>query len=242
MISRTIGATLCSLMSIVYCSAEPVRIAHQESFPPYAAVKDGKSEGLAVDIVRAAAAQAGIELAFVPVPLEQLQLTLQDGRAIAYFPAAMTPERRQLFDFTAPLLVTGGALYVRTPNATPENLAALSGKIVVTPRAGPLAAIIQRTAPEIKLVVTTSYEESLARLVAGEADAAALDYQAGAIIAARLYPGQVTLPRTKIDEAPLAIAVRKGKDAELLSRLDRGLAAIRANGTLQEINDRWGAH
>jgi polar amino acid transport system substrate-binding protein len=29
---------------------EPVRIAHDQSFPPFAEVKDGKSKGLAVDI------------------------------------------------------------------------------------------------------------------------------------------------------------------------------------------------
>ena len=144
-----------------------------------------------------------------------------------------------LFDFSAPLLVTGGALYVRAPNATPESLAALSGRVVVTPRAGPLAAIIQRSAPEIKLVVTTDYEESLARLVSGHADAAALDFYVGAIIAARLYPGQVTEPRKMFIEAPLGVAVRKGRDAELLNRLNAALAAIRADGTWQQINNRW---
>ena len=47
--------------------------------------KDGKSEGLAVDIFRAAAARAGINVKFVPVSFEQRQLTLADGRADAYF-------------------------------------------------------------------------------------------------------------------------------------------------------------
>ena len=36
-----------------------------------AAVKDGKSEGLAVDILRAAAARAGINVKFVPVSFER---------------------------------------------------------------------------------------------------------------------------------------------------------------------------
>ena len=102
--------------------AELVRIAHDQGFPPFAEVKDGKSEGLAVDILRAASAWAGVELKFVPVPFDQRQLTLEDGRAEAYFPLSITPERLQLFDFTDVLVVTGGSIFVRAPNCRPKAL------------------------------------------------------------------------------------------------------------------------
>jgi hypothetical protein len=42
-----------------------------------------------VDILRAAAARAGVEVKFVPVPFDQRQLTLEE----AYFPLSITPER-----------------------------------------------------------------------------------------------------------------------------------------------------
>jgi polar amino acid transport system substrate-binding protein len=60
-----------------------------------------------VDIVRAAAGRARIEVEFVAVPFEQVQRTLEDGRAEAVFPLTITPERLPLFDFSAPFLVTG---------------------------------------------------------------------------------------------------------------------------------------
>ena len=150
----------------------------------------------------------------MPVPFEQVQRTLEDGRAQAIFPLTITPERLPLFDFSEPLLITGGALFVRLPNAPPEGLDAFAGKIVVTPRTGPLAAFIRKAAPDVRLVLTENYEESLARLVGGEADAAALN-PAGASIAARLYPGQVTEPRNMFTELPFAVAVSKGRGAEL---------------------------
>jgi len=242
---RHISAVL-ALSSLLFCQpalaqrgADPVRIAHAQDFPPLTEVKDGKSEGLAVDILRAAAARAGVEVKFVAVPFEQTQLTLTDGRAEACFPLAITPDRRQSLDFTEPLLVTGGALYVRAPNVPPENLTALSGKIVVTPRTGPLAAFIGRTAPSVNLVVTKDYEDSLARLVRGDADAAALNYHAGARMAARLYPGQLTQSPKLFLELPLAVAVTKGRGAELVAQLNAGIATIRADGTWKQINDRW---
>ena len=235
------------LLIVLFCGwsggmqavAQPTRIAYPDVFPPFTEFKDGKSEGLALDIVRAAAARVAIDVEFVPVPFEQVQRTLEDGRAEAVFPLTITPERLLHFDFSDPFLVTGGALFVRAPNTPPENLGALSGKIVVTPRTGPLAAFIQRNAPDVKLAITTDYEESLGRLVKGEADAAALGFHVGISIAGRLYPGQVTQPRSMFTELPFAVAVAKGHGKQFLTRLNAGIAAIRADGTWQQINNRW---
>jgi polar amino acid transport system substrate-binding protein len=237
-IGQALAAAVCLWLANAQAMAETVRISHVETFPPFAEVKNGRSEGLAVDIVRAAAARAGIEVEFVPVPLEQLRQTLKDGRADASY-LGITPENRPLFDFSAEVLTTAGAFYVRAPKPTPESPTALSGKIVVTPRAGPLAEYIQKNAPAVTLVLTTDYEESLARVIGGDAEAAALNYHVGTVLAARLYPGQFTLPHTMFREAQQAVAVPKGERAEFLSRLNAGLAAIRADGTWQQINTRW---
>lgn len=163
------AALVCPLFSVAH-GADTVRIAHDQDFPPFSEVSGGNSEGLAVDILRAAAARAGIEVEFLPVPFEDRQRTLEDGRAQAYFPLAITRERRQSLDFSEVLVVTrGGAPFVRAPSLPPEDLAALAGKIVVSPRTGPLAPFIEKNAPGVKLVVTKDYEDALARLVRGEA-------------------------------------------------------------------------
>lgn len=236
---RTFGlGLLCLCLFDMHVMAETVRITYNQPFPPFSEIKNGKSEGLAVDILHAAAARVEIVLQFVPAPIDQMEQALKEGRTDALF-LAITPDRHQSFDFSDPVLTTGGALYVAAPNATPESLIALSGKIVVTPQAGPLAALIRRTAPAVKLAVAKDYEESLARVVGGEADAAALNYHAGTIIAARLYRGQVTMPRRMFREGVLAVAVPKGQRADFLARLNCGLAAIRSDGTWQKISNRW---
>jgi polar amino acid transport system substrate-binding protein len=239
-----IGRVLVTVALLSVCDgcqavADPVRIAYADVFPPFTEFKDGKAEGLAVEIVRAAAVHAGIEVEFVAVPFEQVQRTLSDGRAEAVFPLTITPERLPLFDFSDPFLVTGGAFFVRAPNSTPLALDSLADGVVVTPRTGPLAAYIQKNAPELKLVITKDYEESLSRLVRGEADVAALGFHVGISIARRLYPGQVTLPQNMFTELPFAVAVAKGQRAQFLTQLNAGIAAIRADGTWQRINNEW---
>jgi polar amino acid transport system substrate-binding protein len=219
-------------------TAGPFRIAHIESLPPLIESQDGRSSGLAIDIARAAALRSGVDVTFVPLPIDQQMPSLKDGRAEALL-SANTPERQQSLDFSEPVVMTGGGLYVRAPNASPESLASLAGKTVVTPGAGPLADFIRKNAPAINLVVTRDYEDSLARNVGGEADAAALNCPAGGRIAAKLHPGQVITPRTMFYERPFAVGVPKGQSAETIARLNAGLASIRDDGTWQQINERW---
>jgi polar amino acid transport system substrate-binding protein len=242
MISLLRAAATACLASLPFAAgAQAVRLAHAESFPPYAESREGRSEGMAVDLVRAAAAKAGLEVAFVIVPFEELQRTVEDGRADAIFPTGITPERRKTLDFSAALLSTGGSLYVRAPAQAPDELTALAGKTVVTPRTGPLAAYIEKNAPQVKVLRSASYEESLAILVEGKADAAALNSHVGGRIAGKLYPGKVNVASRMFLEVPLAVAVKKGTQTEMIQQLDKGLAAIHADGTWDAINRRWTA-
>lgn len=202
-----------------------MRVVHPDLFPPFASIEAGHSVGLVVDIVRGAAERAGWRADFVAVPFDRIETALSEGIADVSIPIAVTDERRQRFDFSQTLLMTGGSLFVRAGSETPQGLQSLTGKVVVTPRSGPLAEYIARTAREVRLVVTDDYEESLDKLASGEADAAALNHQTGAMIAARLYPSLVTVPQTMFLELPLAAAALKGQSAELIAALDAGLSA-----------------
>jgi hypothetical protein len=48
------GFAVLLSFSPLAAQAQTVRVAHDQRFPPFAEVKDGKSEGLAVDILRKA--------------------------------------------------------------------------------------------------------------------------------------------------------------------------------------------
>ncbi len=215
--------------------ADVMRVVHPVQLSPFAEVIDGRSSGIVVDIVRAAAERAGLRIDFLAVPFEQVEAALQDERADIAIPIAVTSERRARFDFSDTLLMTGGSLFVRAGEATPDGLAALAGKVVVTPRTGPLAAYIAKVASDVKLVVTSDYEESLRLLVGGEVDAAALNHQAGAMIAAKLHPGMLTFPREMFLELPFGAAVLKGTRSETIAALNAGLAAIEEDGTFDGI-------
>ena len=76
-------------------------------------------------------------------------------------------------------------------------------------------------------------------MVAGAADAAALNASAGARIAEAKFPGKFTMPKIMFFEQPFAVGSPNGQADDMIAKLDAGLNAIRADGTWQQISDRW---
>ena len=213
-----------------------IRLAHALTWPPFAYVADGKSLGTGVEVARAVLARIGYTYTFVPVAFDEQMATVLAGHADGMLPFGRNLEREKLFDFSEPLIHSGGALYVRAPAPTPQGLAEMAGKTVVSPKTGPLVAYIRNSYSAVTVVPAADYEESLKLLVEGKADAAALNDVVGGALAARLYPGKVTPAARRFLEIPLCIAVAKGKCQAFIDDFDRGLAELRADGGWDVLN------
>ena len=218
--------------------ADTLRVAHPTQLKSLISVKDGKSVGLVADILRAAAAREGITILFVPMSSGVMD-ALANGTADAIAPMLITPKSQESYDFTEAFVITGGGLFVRAPKPAPSDLSTLSGKTVVTPSFGPFVTLIRKEFPNVKVVPTSSYQESLDLVVSGQADAAALNIEEGAETVAASYASKITVPREMFVRELLGLAVAKGQHADLVRRLNQGLAAIRADGTLQKIESQW---
>lgn len=210
-----------------------VRIAHP-NLSAFISVKDGKTVGVVADVLRAAAAREGISIAFVPLSGDSAA-ALANGSADAVAPAFASPSGEKRFDYSTTIVTTGGGLFVRAPGPAPGSVATLSGKTVATPRFSPYLGFFAQNAPSVKIVLTGSYDESIEKVLSGEADAAALNFQDGADFVAASYPGKIAIPTSMFTKTQLVLAVAKGTHSELLEHLDAGLAAIRADGTVQRI-------
>jgi ABC-type amino acid transport substrate-binding protein len=242
-LARTIRRSCAALLlAPAFCggaAAETaLRIGHVETLEPFASVTNGKSTGMIVEIVAAALGRAKIAHGFVPLRLDRMEGELATGTIAALAFVGGTPDKRAAMDLSGPIVMTGGALFV--PAASPPaTLKDLAGKTLVTPRAGPLGGQLSRMVPEVKLVLSTDYGESFDLVLAGKADAAALNFHAGIRLARAKYAGKFRLPEQPIVAVPMMFAVRKGERAELLKIFDRQLAAMRADGALAAIERRW---
>lgn len=218
-----------------------VRLVHIRSFEPFAKVKEGKSEGLAIDILTAIFAKANLEVVFIGEQQDKAEDLLFKGEAegLAFF--GINPARKSTFDFTNPYLISGGALFTKAPNPPCSDLKELEGKTVATPLKGPLAEYIREKFPKVNLYTDVNdYQATLEAVLNGKADAAALNTQVGAVLAQNLFPGKFSLPSKGFLEVPIGVAVLKGKQDRLLIRFNEGLRAILADGTYDKIITKWG--
>jgi len=219
-----------------------IRLAHALTWPPFAYVAHGQSVGTAVEVARTVMARIDWTLSFVPVAFDELAATVLAGHADGMLPFGRNLEREKLFDFTEPLIHSGGALYVLAPAPTPQGLAEMAGKTVVSPKTGPLVAYIRNSYSAVRVVPAADYEESLQLLVDGKADAAALNDVVGGALAARLYPGRITPAARRFLQIPLCIAVARGKHQAFVAECDHGLGLIQADGTWERLTRVEGAN
>jgi ABC-type amino acid transport substrate-binding protein len=219
-------------------AAAIVRLAHDDPFPPFAAHKDSGSEGIVIDILREALKRVNIQPVFIPAHMDKIQDLVKAGEVDGLAFLGITADREKFYDFSEPLLITGGALFVRAPQPSPSGLAEFEGKTVVTPLKGPLAAYIKNQFPRVNLVTVEDYPEALKAVLEQKADAAALNPQVGIYLANQLFPGNFTYPKSVFLKVPLAVAVSKGTHAGLLQKINEGLEKIKADGTYATITEK----
>ena len=216
-------------------------LAHIKSFEPFAVAREGKSEGLAIDILTEALAKVNLRVVFVGEDQDNVQDLLLEGEVDGIAFLGINPKRKETYDFSDPYLITGGALFVKSPNPSSSDLKDFEGKTVATPKKGPLAGYIQKNFPKVKVLTSVKdYPETLKVVLDGKADAAALNTQAGAVLTKQQFPGKFSLPKKGFLEIPIGVGVLKGTHAYFLTKLNDGLKAIIADGTYDKIIEKWG--
>lgn len=211
------------------------KIGFDVPFPPFAELSEGRPRGLLLDLVAAALEHTGVLWEWTPMPLDETEPALASGRVHALAFKGITPERHAIMDFSGSLLVSGSALFRGAGIAPSDDPGDFSGMRIVTPRKGPLIRQVERLYPKLEVVPTTSYEESLERLVSGEVPLAALNFHAGIALANALHPGKVGLPTKPYAPLDMGFVVAKGRHPELLAAFEKALAALKTEGVAQKL-------
>ncbi|HSC62070.1 MAG TPA: basic amino acid ABC transporter substrate-binding protein [Caldimonas sp.] len=201
----------------------------------------GEIVGFDIDIVRAVAEKAGFEVKFVNTPWEGIFNALKQGdRDLLVSSITITDERRQSMDFSAPyfdahqlIAVKGDSKVTRFDDLKNLRVGVQTG----TTGDETISKLQGKNSANIKRFESTPL--ALKELEAGGIDAVVAD---NGVVINYVANNAASKFRMVNDPAFVAeqygIAVRKG-DAELLAKVNRGLAAIRADGTYDRIHARY---
>lgn len=230
------GATLTPAGN-VHAEGKTLTYAMTGLYPPFSYRKGTELTGFDADIGRALAHQMGMKAQPVAQPWQTLIAALKANRFDAIIGSmAITPERQKAVNFSDPYYKSGAQAFVSADNNSIKSLDDLRGKTIGVLVSSTFEATAKKYTSHIK-----TYTDDVTALhdltIPGRLDAVITDQLVGenAIMKADLAVKRLGKP---ISQDNIGIAVNK-KNPELLKRINKALAAIKANGKYAEVSKRY---
>jgi len=201
----------------------------------------GEIVGLTVDVLSAVAKKAGIEIKFVNTPWEGIFNSLQQGdRDLLASSITITDERKQTMDFTNPYFDAFQLIAVKESSkvAKFEDLKKLKVGVQTGTTGDEVVTKLQgKNSTNIKRFESTPL--ALKELESGGVDAVVAD---NGVVVNYVTNNPGSKFKTVSDKAfapeQYGFAVKKG-NAELLEKLNKGLADIKADGSYDQIYAKY---
>ena len=195
--------------------------------------------GYDVDIIKAVAQKAGVQIKIVNTPWTGIFAALNNGDVdLVISGVTINDKRKQSYDFTAPYFEARQLIAVQQASNV-KRLKDLAGKkvVVVTGSTGDDIASREfgKTNTDIRRFESTPVV--ISELVGSGVDAAIGD---NGVIAFRVQEHKQlkTVSDPNFPKEYFGIVVKQGNKA-LLDKLNAGLAAIKADGSYAQINKKW---
>ena len=204
--------------------------------------REGGLMGFDVELAKALADAMKVKLEIVPMPFGKLLSALEDNKVdMVMSGLAITPERTEMVSFVGPYMMSGKSIL--TKNSTLAKIEASKDfnrkelKLLALSNSTS-ASFVKTVAPDAQLIEIASYDEGVAMVIDGKADALVADMPV-CVLSVLRYPeaGLTTLERPLTVE-PVGIAVSKD-DPQFFNLVDNYLRAYEKTGILGKIRAKW---
>lgn len=235
-----LAAGLISAGGLAQADDHAIRVGMSGGYFPFTFVEQDELQGFEVDVMEAVAEALGVEVEFVTANFSGLFGMLESGRidTIAN-QITITEERAAKYAFTEPYVYDGAQVVVREGNEAIQGVEDLKGKTVAV-NLGSNYEELLRELPYADEIDIRTYESNIEQDTAlGRVDAFVMDrVSASQVIKEKPLPLQ--LAGQPFSEIRNALPFRDTEeDRALRDRIDAALAALREDGTLAEISERW---
>ena len=195
--------------------------------------------GYDVEVSRAIAEYLGLEPEYVEGEWDGLFAGLEAGRYdIVCNGVEVTEERAKSYDFSEPYAYIHTALAVREDNTDITSFEDLAGKTTANSIASTYMTLAESYGAEVLGVDTL--DETIQMLLAGRVDAT-LNADVSFYDYLNVHPDAAfKLVAETLDASHVCIPVRKGGESDtLLAAVNEAIDALRADGTLAEISEKY---
>jgi polar amino acid transport system substrate-binding protein len=220
-------------------STNTIRVATDATWPPFESVNDQKQiVGFDIDLFNAIAAKENLKLEFINVAFDPLLA----GMAQSQYDAAIssitiTDDRKKDMLFSNPYFAAGQIITVQASNGTIKDKSTLTGKVGA--QIGTTGAIeMQALGSKVDLKTYDDIGLAFQDLMNGQINAVVCDNPV-ALLYVNENAAKLKIAGDVFTDEQYGIAVAKG-ETDLQAKINSGLAAVKADGTIDSLAKKWG--
>jgi signal transduction histidine kinase/ABC-type amino acid transport substrate-binding protein/CheY-like chemotaxis protein len=215
--------------------------AFADSYPYSYLDSKGQLVGFAVDLLDAVARTMNLKIKRVALPGGKLQQEFRQGKFDFLQLLSQTNEREKYAEFSVPALTLQGAIFVRRGNPAIRSIEDFNGRKFAVIGPNSIAEDFLRDhSLKVEKVYASSTADGVQLVASGEcAGVFASQLTTLSVIDRKGFKDVVMFQQPVANyDIRHCFAVHRG-DAQLLARLNEGLAILHRNGEYDQINHRW---
>ena len=220
-------------------SADVLRVGTEGTYAPFS-FHDPKSNeltGYDVEVAQAVGAELGMEVEFSETQFDAIFAGLEADRYdVIANQVTITPEREEKYLFSAPYTVSNGVVITRADDDSVRSLADVKGKRSAQSTTSSFAEVATEAGAQVEPV--EGFTQAITLLKQGRVDVtindslAFLEYQ-------KTTGDKDVKIAAEIDPPSKQALVFRKDSADLQARVDKALEALRADGTLPRISEKY---
>ncbi|MFM2482377.1 amino acid ABC transporter substrate-binding protein [Celerinatantimonas sp. YJH-8] len=237
-----VGMTLIAATLSTVQAATVVKVGMSGRYFPFTFSKNDKLQGFEVDVWNEIGKRNHYDIKFVTASFSGLFGLLETKRIDTISnQITVTAERKAKYLFSDPYVIDGAQITVRKGNNSIHSLADLNGKTVAVNLGSNFEQLLDQYNKQHQgTIQVKTFDTGVEQVVAlGRADAYIMDRLSSVqLIKSSHLPLQLAgKPFAKIENAWPFLNNEHGK--QLRDQVNKTLAAIRADGTLSKISQKW---
>ena len=217
-----------------------VRVGTEGTYPPFSYVdpKSGEVTGFDIEVARAVAERAGWDLEIVRGTFDSLFPALDAGRIdMIANQITINPDREAHYLFSTPYTYSHGVIVTAADNDDIKTLADLKGRTTAQSQTSNWTQVAKDAGAKIQYV--DQFSQTAALLAQGRVDATINDNIAVLDYLATSGSTKIKIAGDAGDEVNRQAFAFPKSDAALRDQADQALAALKADGTLARISEKY---
>lgn len=197
----------------------------------------GKLIGYDVEVAQAVAKKLGVKAKFEETQWDAIFAGLEAHRFdVIANQVSITPEREAKYEFSTPYTVSTGVVVVKSSDNTIKSFADLKGVKVAQSLTSSWYTLAQQNGAQIQAV--EGWAQSIATVQRGSVEATLNDKLTWLDFKKQGRAAGLKVAAETTDSSKNAFAFAKGSGT-LVKAVDKALVALRADGTLTKISDKY---